>query len=427
MNPLDIAFKGKGVENALKRIRVISQRYGLTAGKMEAILARFASLLSQFDCSATFPIPASALRRSNGVIERFQQKGIEFAVHGYHHIDHTYLSLPEQRSYFEKARRVFETRGLVCNGFRSPYLRWNEATITALNQAGFLYEGGQGLAWDVVNGVETEAYRHVLNFYGAIPAADYPALPRWENGLVRIPYCLPDDEALIDRLQLEAGEKMNRLWLAILEKTYTLGELFTLGLHPERIALCETSLTETLLRARALSPAVWIARLDEIAQWWKARSQAEVTITPGEGGELFVQVRGPVGVTILARGVHTTPSGSEWDGHYRRIAAEKFTLRCDRRPFIGVAPSSPPGLSDFLRQQGYIVEAAENPHLHTFFVDRAVFHHKDERPLLAQIEQGDFPLVRLGRWPNGARSALCVTGDIDALTIWDYGLRFLGR
>ena len=47
--------------------------------------------------------------------------------------------------------------------------------------------------------------------------------------------------------------------------------------------------------------------------------------------------------------------------------------------------------------------------------------------LLAQIEGGDFPLVRLGRWPNGARSALCVTGDIDALTIWDYGLRFLGR
>ena len=37
-------------------------------------------------------------------------------------------------------------------------------------------------------------------------------------------------------------------------------------------------------------------------------------------------------------------------------------------------------------------------------------------PLLTQIEQADFPLVRFGRWPNGARSAFNVTGDIDALT-----------
>ena len=424
---MDIAFKGKGVQNAIQRIGVISQRYGLTSGKMEAILARFASILRQFDCSATFPIPASALVRSNGMIEKYQQMGIEFAVHGYHHVDHTSLSLPEQLSYFERARRVFESRGLVCNGFRSPYLRWNEATLTALNQAGFIYEGSQGLAWDVVNGVDTASYRHVLNFYGAISATNYPALPRWENGLVRIPYCLPDDEALVDRFHLEAGDMMSKLWLAILDKTYALGELFTLGLHPERIELCEAPLIATLQKARALSPAVWIARLDEIARWWIERSHTVVTVTPGEEGELSVSVRGPIGVTILTRGVSTSPAGSKWDGHYQRISANEISLRCDRRPFIGVSPSSPPDLSDFLRQQGYIVEATDSPHTHSFFVDRPAFDYEDERQLLAQIEGGDFPLVRLGRWPNGARSALCVTGDIDALTIWDYGLRFLGR
>jgi hypothetical protein len=32
----------------------------------------------------------------------------------------------------------------------------------------------------------------------------------------------------------------------------------------------------------------------------------------------------------------------------------------------------------------------------------------------------------LGLWPAGARSALAVTGDIDALTLWDFGLRLLG-
>lgn len=53
--------------------------------------------------------------------------------------------------------------------------------------------------------------------------------------------------------------------------------------------------------------------------------------------------------------------------------------------------------------------------------------YEDERPLLAQIEQGDFPLICLGSWPNGACNTFCVTGNIDTLTIWDYGLRFPGR
>jgi hypothetical protein len=30
------------------------------------------------------------------------------------------------------------------------------------------------------------------------------------------------------------------------------------------------------------------------------------------------------------------------------------------------------------------------------------------------------PLVKLGRWPDGAKSALCLTGDLDALSLVDY-------
>ena len=91
-----------------------------------------------------------------------------------------------------------------------------------------------------------------------------------------------------------------------------------------------------------------------------------------------------------------------------------------------MSPASSPYLLSFLRQQGYIVERAENAGSHSFYLDRPQFGLEDERALLSLIEQGDFPLVRLGRWPNGAQSALCVTGDIDALSVWDYGLRFLG-
>jgi hypothetical protein len=80
-----------------------------------------------------------------------------------------------------------------------------------------------------------------------------------------------------------------------------------------------------------------------------------------------------------------------------------------------------------LWQQGYIVEISEESHRYPCYFDQADFDTECERALLAQIESTGCPLVRLGRWPNGARSALAVTGDIDALTLWDYGLRVFRR
>jgi hypothetical protein len=58
-------------------------------------------------------------------------------------------------------------------------------------------------------------------------------------------------------------------------------------------------------------------------------------------------------------------------------------------------------------------------------VDR--FDRTDELAMLGRIEADPATLVRLGRWPNGACSAVAVTGDVDALTIWDYVARFVGR
>jgi hypothetical protein len=116
-----------------------------------------------------------------------------------------------------------------------------------------------------------------------------------------------------------------------------------------------------------------------------------------------------------------------WEGAWQRVTGNHIRFRAERRPFIGVSPHSAPYLTSFLKQQGYLVEPATHDRNHTFFLDRAEFSYLDERPLLAQIENGNFPLIRFGRWPNGSRSALSITGDIDALTIWDYILRSLGK
>lgn len=427
MHPFTVAAKGKGYPGLLKRVSSISGRYGLTARKMNHVLTHFAQLLEQYDGAATFPVTTAALVRNKGVITRRQSRHIEFAVHGLYHVDHTRLPLHQQLQHLERSRHLFAESGLACSGFRCPYLRWNEDTLTALTQAGFLYDSSQALAWNVASVVDNEAYQRVLTFYGALPAEHYPALPRLHNGLVEIPYCLPDDEALVERFQCRGPAEMNPLWQTILTQTYLLGELFTLGLHPERILACESPLKEVLQQARQLSPGVWIARLDQIARWWQARSAATVRITSVEAGVWELKVDGPAGTTLIGRGVTWHTPATAWYGPDWQAEGTRVRLWAPRRPFIGLSPASDPALASFLRQQGYIVEEAPGGEVHACYLDRPSFRQEDERPLLAQLESGDFPLVRLGRWPDGARSALCITGDIDALTLWDYSLRFLGR
>jgi peptidoglycan/xylan/chitin deacetylase (PgdA/CDA1 family) len=426
-NAIGIAAKGKGVLNTARRAAVIMGRYGITAHKMDDILGYFARLLDEYDCGGTFPLVTAALARSRGIAEKYQGRNVEYAIHGYYHIDHKQLSFERQADYFQRAKQSFESQGINVSGFRSPYLRWSDDTLKAIKQAGLLYDSSQVIAWDVATDNESESYRRVLGFYGAVSAKEYLALPRFDNGLVRIPYCVPDDEALIDRLQFDSAAAMNNPWLTILVATHQRGELFTLGLHPERIYLCETPLRETLKAARRLQPSVWFARLDVISRWWLDRTNARVNVYAEANGVYRLDVDGPQGTTLLARHVDVKSESKYWDGVYRQIDGTRLTVQSEARPVIGVSAKSSPNLSAFLRQQGYIVEIGTGGQTYSIFVDRTKFGYEDEKALIEEIELSNAPLVRLGRWPNGARSALCVTGDIDALTIWDYYLRFIGR
>lgn len=427
MNPIAVAIRGKGVLKLLSRGARILRRYGLTAAKVDRGIGQLADLLRRFECDATLPITSVALKRNPEIIKGYQAQGIEFVIHGYRHEDYSQLSSAEQLTQLRQARQVFEQAGVQLQGFRSPYLRWNEDTRAALRQVGLIYDSSQGLAWDVLDGRGTPAYEHVLVFYRALPATDYPSLPSLESDLVCIPYSLPDDEALVERLDLKTQTEMEDIWLNVLRHTYELGELFTLGLHPERAALCLKPLEAVLTRARQREPAVWIARLDGIARWWKSRTEAAVEVTDAVGGGLRLTVEGPKGTTVLARAVEVDASTAPWADGYRQVRAATFTARAPLRPFIGLSPDASPRLASFLRQQGYIVETSGEDHIYSHYFDQTEFAPEHERPLLVGIEKSDRPLVRMGRWPDGARSALAVTGDIDALTVWDYGLRLLRR
>jgi peptidoglycan/xylan/chitin deacetylase (PgdA/CDA1 family) len=431
-NPVRLAADAKGPLALLNRACMIAGRYGWTPAKMGRALDQFVWTLKQFGGSATCPITAVAVERHPAILEKYQDQGIEFAVHGYTHVDYSQLAPEEQLAHLCHAREIFADVGITAIGFRSPYLRRETHLQAAIEAAGFSYASNQPVIWDVLDADALasstyDGYERAIAFYNPWHASERLSLPQLCNQVVEIPVSLPDDEMLLDRLGGENGGLVEKAWQRILSETYRRGELFTVQLHPERTVFCADGFSTVLAEARTLTPSVWFARLDEIAAWWRARAGATVEIADADDGEFHLVVTGPGGTTVLARAVKVDAPTVPWADGYWQVKAVTFTARAPHRPFIGISPSASPALVSFLCQQGYIIETSEESHCYSYYFDHTEFTVDQERPLLAQIEGTDRPLIRLGRWPNGARSVLAVTGDIDALTLWDYGLRFFGR
>jgi peptidoglycan/xylan/chitin deacetylase (PgdA/CDA1 family) len=425
LSPAVVAVQGKGGRDAAIRARQIATQYGVGPGRMEHRLATVAELVERAGCTATLPVPAIVVARHPQVFTRFAARGIEFAVHGHRHVDHEVLAEEDQVVAFGRARMIFERAGLSPAGFRAPYLRWSAETLDALRMNDFSYDASQAMYWPVDPAADTAEYHHGLDFCGALPASDYPVVPWCEGDLVRIPYVLPDDESAVYRLQLDT-EAIAKLWLAVLRDTHDRGELFTLAVHPERIDRCAPAISAVFAAARACRPRVWIARHDDIARWWRDRASAAVTTSDEGDGRLRVAVRGPVGTVFLARRLPVA-SAVPWSDGYTLVPGDHVVVPAERRPFVGVHPSSPRSLATFLREQGYIVETSDDERAYTCYLRHERFEREDQQAVLAGIDETPVPLLRLARWPDAARSALALTGDVDALTIRDYAFRFVGR
>jgi hypothetical protein len=422
-NPLTIAARGKGIFPMLLRGVAITNRYGITSAKIDRAMSQLSNTLKQFRCRATIPVTALTLSRNLNVARKYLGQGFELAIHGLSHVDYRSLSNEIQLDHIQRAQSIFEQAGIKVTGFRSPYLHWNEDTLAALRVCGFKYDSSQALDLGVLDNVKTGSYRQALEFYQAQATSQYPALPRQEADLMRIPYCLPDDEALLERLKITDCQEMTEVWLAMLERIYELGELFTLGLHPERAFLCQEALETVLGQARKLSPPVWIARLDEIAAWYETLGGTVFKMHRESDDWMHIKIQASSQATVLVRSLILKEDTEPWIAGYRRLINNSLTFLNNKLPIIGISPDTPASLSSFLQHQGYLVDIGSDAQAFSYYLDRASFRQEDERPLLTEIEKGDWPLVRLARWPGTARCALAITGDVDAFTLWDYGRR----
>jgi peptidoglycan/xylan/chitin deacetylase (PgdA/CDA1 family) len=420
---LAMTLRAKGGAGMTARVRTILTRFGATPRRMERGFERYLDITRSFDARPTLPITASVLNRHAPLARRFAGEGIEFAVHGLVHNDHRPLDYAAQRTSITRAATLFRHAGIDPAGFRAPYLRANEATDDVLRGLGFGYHSSRAVAYPVlppvlIEGARGDAWRRILDFYSARDAGRLAVRPHDRRGLIDIPVCIPDDEILIDRYHC-TNEIQTAVWLAILEKTRARGDLFTVQLHPERIFDCEEALRAVLAEARGRGD-VWIARLDEIAAWWRRRSCASLDVREVAPGRYRIEAAGDADVTLLTRGLPGAGS-SIASGAFANGRSHAFEVDLPLRPVVGLSSRSG-AAATFLREEGYPVEMSDERRDFAVYLD-VPGDDPDEAAILDTIERSTVPLVRLGRWPQGARSALAVTGDIDSITLQDFALR----
>lgn len=421
MNVLKFVFGHRGASNLVKRSAQIAARFGPTPERMGGRFERFMDILDEYAIRPTFPITALPMSRNPSFAHRLVDRGAELAVHAWSHIDLSALDLAGQRQHMSRAVELFRSCSVPFTGFRAPYLHWNEDTMRVVGEFQFRYSSNQTLWFDVIDTSrldhrEEEGLVRGMAFYTPIPASGFRALPFRRDGFIEIPVCLPDDEIPLDRMYIHDANYLGDMWRKIFSITYERGELFTLQLHPERIDFFADALRGLLQDARTREPGVWIATLDEIARWWEAKASNRAQFV--REGDTF---------RVTAQACKDSKLVVRKDGAERLVEPGVIEIDSTYRPCVGVAPGSNREAIAILADLGFIVETGERSDgyaVHLGLLEKHDYAAIDAcRRVIGETRR---PLVRFATWPGGCRSALAVTGDIDALTIWDFVHRFRG-
>jgi hypothetical protein len=422
-------LRRRNSEYIIRRVFLIFRRYGLTTRRAKQRAFDCARLLSDYGSGPTFATPGAVVRKNAKFCRELHEMGVELAVHGYDHVDFTGLSKAEATRQFRRAGDAFSDAAVPFEGFRCPYLSCTPEVLDAVPKGMFSYSSNVAIWWEAgvgeVSREGTAIFDALRRFYAGSSSDDVISRPAISGGLVEIPASLPDDLQLYDGLKVgESG--ITDAWLAILRESHRRGELFAPLFHPETFEQCRSALRAVLHEATLLRPPVWITQLREIASWWRERSTFAAGMVT-MGSMTRVEFECPERGTLLSRGLGGRAEARPWSVDYDILVDRTIMIANDTRPFVGVSTECAPKTIAFLEEEGFVVVQGDDPGLSAVFLDGDTLRkHATDVELLAYIDSSPGPLVRLWRWPDGARSALCVAGDLDALSLGDYLARVIG-
>lgn len=406
-----------------QRAQKLFTRYQFSSTKAVNRIDRCMEGLLAQDCTPTFLTPGIVVNRFPKFFRHLQDDGAEIAVHGFQHVDLNAYPKENACKQLTKAVEAFKSNGLDVYGFRCPYLGCNDDLLDALPKGLFRYSSNNAIYWNFLDGIDGNITNVVIetlrNLYKASPSNNVISVPSVRPNMLEIPVCLPDDFELIDGLNL-SGDNITKAWGNMLDRTHQRGEMFTLIFHPELAAICEQSFHDVLSQAKLKKPQVWVTKLCDISDWWIEKAGFRVEVTPTSTGIHIDFICSPR-ATILLKNIEVDSGSIAWDSSYQRFLPRSLELPASPRPFIGVSENVSKEVTTFLQNQGYILDMTDQAHGCSIILDKDTLAPlKNEVQLIDYIEGRTAPLIRYWRWPDGAKSALSITGDLDALSLMDY-------
>lgn len=421
-------FAARGLKFVIQRASKLYGRYSFSPKKSTRRIEDSMRILAKFGCSPTFFTPGNVVERYPHFLQNLQSEGAEIAVHSYQHIDLRAVPVEEAVNQLKKALQVYEAHGIENRGFRCPYLSCSPELLNALPAGMFDYSSNQAI-WVGVPALDRAVDQNIIfdtlrKFYNPLPSTETISSPWVRPNLFEIPVCVPDDLQLHDGINLQPAG-IAEVWEEMLSQMHKKGELYNLIFHPELSSVCGESFAEMLRQADSLRPVIWKARLRDISDWWKEKSHFTMELCEDKTS-LQVSFLCTPRATILARGLDRFGSWAHWDGAYYQVKERTIQLPPGIRPFVGLESNTAPEIEDFLKQQGYLVDTSESASRCSVYISCEKTNQLGCTPQLVQfIENMKTPLLRYGRWPNGAKSAMSITGDLDAITLMDYASRLV--
>ncbi|HEX6818323.1 MAG TPA: polysaccharide deacetylase family protein [Ktedonobacterales bacterium] len=444
MNLVAFSVKSKGARNFARRLWTVFSRFGFGEERSRRCLDSIVSAVAAHGAAPTFFIPAVVLDRHPTLLAELTQHGCEVGIHGYVHNDYRGLDADTQCAQVRRAMTLFQRAGVPFSGFRNPYLGWTPESPAVFAALGLTYDSNEAVIHEVLDMAalseqQRDGLARSLVLFQAIPYGAYTLRPHLEQGIVRIPTSIPDDEMLFDRLRLDAAT-IGGLWSEVMRRVYSAGGIYVLNLHPERGILCRPALDALLATAAQQERPVWITRLDEVAAWWRERRGFHLVVTPDTAatndhpGRWRVQAQCAQRATLLARHVRVVEGAKAepWYGPDTRLTGHQCIVESERCPIVALSVRTADDVAAFLEEHGFPYTRTDPGQAERFalFLDLpdGLGSTREEQiaarsALLRQLLELDAPLVYFGCWPDGARSALSITGDIDSLTIQDFFLR----
>jgi peptidoglycan/xylan/chitin deacetylase (PgdA/CDA1 family) len=201
------------------------------------------------------------------IVQAILDAGSELAGHGDIHTSFSGQDYPTQFQRLQTMRDLLEPMmpaGRRLSGFRAPYLSQDTTTWRALAELGFTHDAGDADVWSNVT------------------------LPHRRDGLIQLPPSMPMDWHLFEQYAIDDADARS-IWFDKFEYVLARRGLFS-WLHHPWVIDGHLDIVEELLQYAIDRGDVWLARQDDIASWWRARSGLEMERLAAWDGQGRVRV-----------------------------------------------------------------------------------------------------------------------------------------